>query len=226
MSKAESDDFAGTPNLNESGEPKRVAVVDDDQFTRTLLDGILRSAGYLVAEYANGGAFLKSTESVVPDVALLDLDLGLGPSGVDVIRELAKRQLSPHIVVLTTHRSPRLAVPGEDHQLHGLPYLVKSEATSEAILAAVQGQAPRFTDVTSDVPRITRQQIDLLKALADGKTAAQIAEERQSTVRAVHMLMSRLYESLGINQDHADARTIAVQMYRSGQVESSTGRNN
>ena len=210
-------------NHGEASKSTRVAVVDDDQFTRTLLDGILRSAGYLVAEYENGGAFLKSTESTVPEVVLLDLELGLGPNGVDVIRELARRQISTHIVVLTTHRSPRLAVPGEDHELHGLPYLVKSEATSESILAAVQGQSVIARGLGQEIPQITRQQIDLLKSLADGKTAAQIADDRRSTVRAVHMLMNRLYESLGIDQGKADARTVAVQMYRSGKVASSAG---
>lgn len=200
----------------------QVAVVDDDQFTRSLLKGILTPAGYSVSEYENGGAFLKSASEHPPYAVLLDLELGLGPSGVDVIRELARRKIQCHIVVLTTHRSPRLAAPGEDHELRNLPYLVKSDVTPEAILRAIEGEHSPAPQSEQEFPSITRQQIDLLKSLADGKTSAQIASERNSTVRAVHMLMNRLFDSLGIDQDASDARTTAVAMYRNGEVNSST----
>lgn len=200
----------------------KVAIVDDDKFTRALLAGILGSAGYQVIEYENGGTFLKSAETAVPDSVLLDLELGLGPSGIDVIRELSRRKIHTSIVVLTTHRNPRLAAPGEDHELHDLPYLVKSEVTPELILGAVTGITPTADRKQDSVPQITRQQIDLLKALVDGKTAEQIATERGSTIRAVHQLMQRLYDSLEIDKDTSDARTIAVTMYRNGQVTSSS----
>ncbi len=199
-----------------------VAIVDDDKFTRALLAGILDSAGYQITEYENGGTFLKSTATSVPDSVLLDLELGLGPTGVDVIRELAKRGIDTQIVVLTTHRTPRLAAPGEDHELQGLPYLVKADVTPDSILSALAGTATINESSSSSLPRITRQQIDLLKALADGKTAEQIAVERGSTVRAVHKLTQRLYASLGIDQSATDARTVAVTMYRTGQVTSTS----
>jgi DNA-binding NtrC family response regulator len=67
---------------------RHMAVVDDDPMALSLMEGWLRSAGYLVSAFADGESFLASLPS---DVSAVCLDLGLGEgrmSGFDVLHEV------------------------------------------------------------------------------------------------------------------------------------------
>jgi two-component system, LuxR family, response regulator FixJ len=67
---------------------KVIAVVDDDAPVRTALRRVLRSAGYAVAVFDGGEAFISSLQGVQPDCLLLDLVMS-GIGGAEVLERLA-----------------------------------------------------------------------------------------------------------------------------------------
>ena len=53
--------------------PKRVMVVDDDDFVRFFVEEALTDRGYEVIEARNGAVALSLLGSVQPDLILLDM---------------------------------------------------------------------------------------------------------------------------------------------------------
>ena len=89
----------------------RVLLVDDDEFTRFLLVRALASFGYDEAVACDGApAAVVAAETLRPHVAILDLDLGPGPSGIDLAHALRRKQPDLAIILLTSFEDPRLLV--------------------------------------------------------------------------------------------------------------------
>tara|TARA_B110000503_G_scaffold137130_1_gene220792 strand:- start:490 stop:714 length:225 start_codon:yes stop_codon:yes gene_type:complete len=69
----------------------RVLVVEDYPFTRLSAVGALRHVGFdVVADEPEPCRAIERALAVKPDVALLDLHFGRGPTGLDVANELAR----------------------------------------------------------------------------------------------------------------------------------------
>ena len=66
-----------------------VLLVDDDLFTRTALSAALSTRGInVLAATDNAADALKNLNELNPEVAIVDLDLGPGPSGIDICHAL------------------------------------------------------------------------------------------------------------------------------------------
>ena len=65
----------------------RLLVVEDDAFTRISIVGVLISSGIEVVDAVGTSAeAVVSFENNHPNVVMLDLDLGYGPTGLDLAR--------------------------------------------------------------------------------------------------------------------------------------------
>lgn len=74
---------------------KKVLVVDDSAFNRTLLSAILRKKQLIVDFAEDGEAAVKKFAEYNPDVVFIDYVMPI-KSGVDALREM--KQLNPHFV--------------------------------------------------------------------------------------------------------------------------------
>ncbi len=79
----------------------KILVVDDDSEITKLLDTFLTGEGHEVLVAADGGAAVRATSSMEPDLVLLDIVLGT-EDGRDVLREL--RLISDVPVIFLTGR--------------------------------------------------------------------------------------------------------------------------
>lgn len=83
--------------------PLLVTVVDDDVSVRESLPDLLREFGYAVEAFASAEEFLAS--GVIGRTRCLILDVAMpGMSGLDLQRELVRRQQAPPIVFITASR--------------------------------------------------------------------------------------------------------------------------
>ncbi|MCF8554500.1 MAG: response regulator, partial [Candidatus Nanopelagicales bacterium] len=88
-------------------ESPRLLVVEDDAFTRTSIVGALSSSGIEVTDAVGTSAeAVNSFEINKPNVVLLDLDLGYGPTGLDLARAFRIRNPNIGLVMLTTYSDP------------------------------------------------------------------------------------------------------------------------
>jgi len=186
-----------------------VLVLEDDDFTRMALCGTLTLAGVqVVAECKSAAEALAAQNQFSPAIALLDLDIGRGPSGLDVARSLRRANPQIGIVFLTSYSDPRLvASPGQEPPA-GSQYLVKKSVGSiDVILAAIEKSVSsraikKLAPVaSSDFGRLTSSQVATLRLIAEGLSNQEIARQRSITEKSVEQQVGRIAKRLGIERN-------------------------
>ena len=185
----------------------RVMVVEDDDFTRSMVVSSLQMQGYdVVNESASAGSAIKAANLLKPDVAILDLDLGIGPNGIDLALAMRKSLPRIGIVMLTTFEDPRFLSPNMPKLPEGSLYLIKKdvgkiEKLAKAIEDAIsQAKAFGKKDKLVDTPRtnLTDNQVEIIRLVASGLSNAQIAKQRGINEKSVEQTISRIAKELGM----------------------------
>jgi DNA-binding NtrC family response regulator len=87
----------------------RILVVDDEPSNRKILEQMLARTGYTVEMANDGSEALKRLESCQPDLILLDYMMP-DVSGMDVLKELRKRQDDTPVIMITAYGTVERAV--------------------------------------------------------------------------------------------------------------------
>ena len=121
----------------------RILIVDDAPDAGDALGKFLKKAGHEVTVATNGRLALTHVLTQLPDVVLLDLVMPEmdGPSFLEVIRSYLRLQSLPVVVLTALGDSPMIE---RVQALKVNAVLVKTKATSEDILAAVEHAIPRM----------------------------------------------------------------------------------
>lgn len=187
---------------------RSVLVVEDEPLIRNLVATQLRAEGFEVITAENAVDARKKADAHDPDVALLDIELGNGPTGFDLSAILRKQDPGIAIVFLTHLPEPRLI--GLDNKIvpKNAAYLVKDKISdpgilTEAIEAALRDRVGEHLrddkHSESKFSSISRSQIQVLQLMAAGLSNQQIADQRGTTIRAVENLIKRALEAAGID---------------------------
>jgi len=85
----------------------KLLIADDLVPIRQMVRITLSTQGWTILEAENGQKALEMARSEHPDLMLLDVDMGAGPNGFDVCRELKSADDTKNIpiVMLTAHDS-------------------------------------------------------------------------------------------------------------------------
>lgn len=204
----------------------KVLLVEDEEFTRTLLRDSLSKIGMNVLDVASVQAALAVIEEFDPHVVISDLDLGPGPDGADLLYKIEQTRPWTGMVVLTAHASPELALHGASRIPESATYLVKSQITSmDYLKSAIEESISRPGNVNAinknaeDQYVISATQGEILRMIADGLSNAAIARERNVTLRAAEALIQRTFAALGVKGDpDVNSRVVAVRLWQQGKV--------
>jgi DNA-binding NtrC family response regulator len=117
-----------------------VLVVDDEEVLRDVLGSLLRREGYRVRAEADAAGALAAAEEEEFDVVLLDLMLPDRP-GLEVLRELKRRDPDAVIVVITAYSSIEGAITAmREGAFHYIPKPFQNE---EVVLTVRKGGEQR-----------------------------------------------------------------------------------
>lgn len=203
----------------------RVVVADDDPFTLSLVTGGLEAQGFDVTSATSAEEALSAVARVDPHALVSDLNFGPGRTGAALLDRVAEEFPWIGLVVLTSHRSPELAVPNPELIPASVVYLVKSQLSrvdelAGAVHRAISGQID--ADVVrddDDVPTVTAAQAEVLRMLAEGASTRALAELRGTTMRAVETMLNRLFLALGLDTgENASPRVAAVTLWQRGGI--------
>jgi len=204
----------------------RVLVVEDEDFTRTMVGEMLSASGIDIKPVASVAEALQVIEEFDPHVVLTDLDLGHGPDGADLLTKVALERPWTGMVVMTAHASPELAIKDASRIPEQAGYIVKSEIHSIRNLISVIEESiimpGNFNDTVSQGEEkitITAAQAEILRMIADGLSNSAVAEARGITLRAVEALIQRTFVTLGVSGDASvNPRVAAVRKWQQGKV--------
>lgn len=195
-----------------------VLLVDDDTFTRTTLAAALSGVGYRVHPIGTAAQAMSVAQLNLIDVAVLDLDLGPGPTGIDLAHLLRRANSKMGLIFLTSYSDPRLLTSAELELPVGARYLLKSKLTELHSLVTLIDQTVAFPLKTShrapvaDV-KLNRNQIQILKLVAAGFSSSQIAENLNLSIKSVEAAISRINTNLGISDTDQNKRVQLAKMY-------------
>lgn len=210
----------GTAERTTGAQGVRALVVEDDDFTRTLVANLVRSLGIDVCATAAGvNEAMRAAVELRPRLALIDLDLGEGPTGVDLAHGLRRLDPDVALVMLTSYRDPTWAGVRLDPP-RGVRWVVKSDVDDIAVLEAAVAAALERPLASSRDARgrpaapISAPQMEILRLVAAGHTNAEIARRRSLTEDAVNKAITRLVRRLAITVgDSANTRVMLAREY-------------
>jgi DNA-binding NarL/FixJ family response regulator len=193
----------------------RVVIVDDHPIWLDAVERDLTAAGFtVIGAFRDGETALRVAPAIRPDVVLMDLHLP-GISGVETTAQFVA--LDPSVRVLM------LSASGEDADVLAAVkagargYLVKSASSSELVAAVTDTAAGRsvfgpglaalvlgeFRRIDRDTPSpataITDRETQVLRMVATGLTAREIADELGLSHRTVQNHIQNTLQKLQLH---------------------------
>ena len=220
-------------------QPIKVAIVDDQQLIRSGLSMLINSRDDLrvTGEAANGQEALSSAHVVAADVVLMDVRMPV-MDGIQATAQLLDRNDQLKIIMLTTFDLDEYALDAIDAGASG--FLLK-DAPPEQLLAAIDSvyhgdaviapsttkrllehlvtpkratSSSNHTTEMAALASLTAREREVLEAMADGLSNAEIAEKLFVSATTVKTHVGRVLTKLGA-RDRVQAVVFA---YRAGFV--------
>jgi len=205
----------------------RVLVLEDDDFTRTMLSESLSASGFTVETAATVNQATELLTHFEPNAVIVDLNLGAGPNGTDFLIRVDRDLPWVGQIALSAHASRELATGISGSLPKNTIYLVKSQLQSIAVLKEAIEQSISSADNIKQIATLspegtivlTPNQAEILWLMAQGLSNAGIAERRSTTLRAAEALVQRTVHALGIDSDSlTNSRVVAVSMWHQGKI--------
>lgn len=167
---------------------------------------------------ASGASLFRSQH---PDVVVLDINLPDG-SGLDLLRDLLAQDPLARIIVFSMSDAPMLALQAVELGAQG--YVSKNgdpDALREAVYAVASGRKWLAEDLVQElalvragaaqVPSLSERELQVLSALARGRSMAEIADELGVTYKTVAAHGATIRSKLNARTSSEMVR-IAVEM--------------
>lgn len=202
---------------------RHIVVVENETLLRDLLAQALEVNGFKVTTAANAADAKRAWLATDADALVIDIELGSGPNGFDLAELILRQAPEVGIVFLTNLPDPRFADRDSRDLPRNFAYLRKNKlvdaidlvgAINAVLLDKVDSSMRHDFDTDRPFAQLSRKQISVLNLVAQGKSNQQIAESRGTTVRAVEGMVSRIFESMGIDPAaEGNARVEATRTY-------------
>lgn len=203
----------------------KVLIGDDHAIVRQGLKQILSlgKGKYICGEAENGQSVLDQVDKEKWDVVILDISMP-GASGLDILKEIKKNHPRLPVLVLTMHSEDQFALRSIKAGAAG--YLKKDSAPEELIKAinkVLDGGkyvSPQLAELlASDIERNTEKpphdllsdrEYQVMRLIASGKTARQIADELALSVKTISTYRARLLDKMNM-KTNAELTHYAIQ---------------
>jgi two-component system response regulator FixJ len=195
-------------------DKRLVHVVDDEEAIRRSLDFLLRNAGFEVAKWADGEAFIKGVGREDRSCVLLDVRMP-GMNGLQVQAAMARQGINLPVIVLTGHGDITTAVQA---MRAGAVDFLEKPFERERLLAALETGFTRLEDrrtkleheqwATTQIAGLTEREREVLDGLACGYPNKTIAYDLGISSRTVEVYRANVMTKLGV-RNFADVLRVA-----------------
>lgn len=204
---------------------RRVLIVDDEKLLGDLLASAVAAAGFEVSVATSFAEARAAIREFDPDVALLDIDLGAGPSGLHLGHLLSQTRPDIALVFLTRFDSPEGALEG-GLDLPPKAALLKKQRVSDATLVvdalesvlrerATVLRHDRPDPVGDPVPDSLRgKRFEVLRLVAAGHSNSAIGGRLGISTASVERYLVEIYRALDIpTAGETNARVLASNWF-------------
>jgi DNA-binding NarL/FixJ family response regulator len=203
---------------------RRLVVVEDEPLVQSLLVHELARAGFDVRAANSAAQARRLVDEFDPDVMLLDVDLGAGPSGIHLAHALSTTRPDIAVLILTKYPDARSASDdGIDlpttvgflrkHLVNDSEYLLNA---LEKVLADKAAEVRQDIAAPSPLAELNDRLFTVLKLIADGYVNSEIAARTGTSTKTVERHIDQLYAALGIEtRGEFNPRVAAARIYYS-----------
>jgi DNA-binding NarL/FixJ family response regulator len=210
----------------------RVVLADDSYIVREGIEQMLASADgvEIVESCGDMPSVVTAVEREAPDVVITDIRMPPDQTdeGIRIAAELRDTHPEIGVVVLSQYSEPNYVLRLFDAGSDGRAYLLKERVHNRgelvaAIEAVASGRAvidPKVVEVLveararaaqSPLGELTPRELEVLRAIAEGKSNSAIAEQLVLTKRAVEKHINAIFLKLGFTYG-ADAESVSKRV--------------
>jgi DNA-binding NarL/FixJ family response regulator len=184
-------------------------LVEDDQIILTMMTRAVEAEGFKVLDAKSSViSAMESFNKTQPDVAVLDIDLGSGPTGIDLANKMRKINHRIPIVFCTSYKDIRF-IKNESHYFPPHTVLLRKaeivdlQKFSSAIYEAIDLVRDSDESITNQLSEkfyknLTTLEIELLTLIASGVSNKNIANKRGISVKSCENAIARLAKKLEV----------------------------
>jgi DNA-binding NarL/FixJ family response regulator len=198
----------------------KLLIVENDSFAGTFMSKSLDAAGFSIISVADTAPIaMKTLRETNPDCALIDIELGTGPNGIDIARAFRKLKPSLGIVFLTSIVDPRLIDLKGLELPEGSIYLSKSfvsdtseisESLHESMRLAKDKSSPCIIRYPKSQLQLTNGQFELIRLIADGLSNKEIARKKFVTLKSTENSIARLAKKLDLKDTNTNSQRVLI----------------
>lgn len=188
-----------------------------------LLSDVLTSAGFQVETAADSKQATKAINSFDPDILLLDISLGDGPTGIHIAHATSRTRPDIAILILTKHPDPKSGGPSMPELPERVGFLRKHMVrNTDYLLSAIEdvlSEKPGFDDSAvahAERPfgNLNDKAFKVLQLLAEGFNNPEIARQLGLSVKAIERWIEIIYSELSIEvKGELNPRVEAARQY-------------
>jgi DNA-binding NarL/FixJ family response regulator len=217
-------------------EGLRVVIGEDDVLLREGIARLLGEAGFdVVAQAGDADDLLRKGLAHHPDVAVVDIQMppGHGDDGLRAAMELRRRHSDVGILILSQYYEEAYGVELIGERPEGVGYLLKERVGDvDAFIDAVERVAAGGSALDPEVvgrmlgrrkndgplASLSPRELDVLAAMAEGKSNRGIAQELVVTEAAVEKHVTGIFHKLGLGPTPTEhRRVLAVLTFLRGE---------
>ena len=163
-------------------DPATIFVVDDEESVRHALTEMLEVFGYNVEAHETAEGLLQSLE--FPDAGCIVADVRMpGMTGIELVRELSRREMAIPVVVISGHADIAMAVAAIKA---GAEDFIEKPIDDRKLVAAInqelarrfelQQQQESIQDLCARFDRLTPREVQVFDLVVTGHTSASISK--------------------------------------------------
>jgi DNA-binding NarL/FixJ family response regulator len=204
------------------GAGRKLLVVEDEPLMASLLAESLNAANFNVETAPDAAKARKVIDRFDPDILLLDISLGDGPSGVHLAHAVHETRPDIAILILTKHPDAKSATADglelppnvgflRKHLVNDMSYLLNA---IEKVLTDRHSEVRQDQPVTSPIAQLGSQAIKVLALVAQGYNNTEIALRMDLSIKSVERWIETIYRELNIDSKGAiNPRVEAARQY-------------
>lgn len=186
---------------------RRVLVVEDEPLMSSLLSDVLSEHGFNVCTAADVSAARREIDEFDPDMLLLDVSLGDGPTGIHLAHAIRLSRPDIAILVFTRHTDIASATNDGLELPPGVGFLRKHLVSDQAyLIEAMERVLHEQEDLVNEEQKIGDAFAFLgangsrtLRLIAEGYDNEEIARRCGVSRKTVERWIEQIYRDLGID---------------------------
>lgn len=202
---------------------RRILVVEDEPLMSGLLADVLSSAGFKVKTASDSKQATKAINSFDPDILLLDISLGDGPTGIHIAHATSRTRPDIAILILTKYPDPKSGIPNlpelpprvgflRKHMVRNTGYLLS--AIEDVLRERESPQAAQSESIDRPFANLNDKAYKVLQLLAEGFNNPEIARQMGLSVKAIERWIEIIYSELKIEvKGDLNPRVEAARQY-------------